>query len=116
MKTGKTKILRVYLSNTDKFKNAPLYEVLVFAAKRSGVAGATVLKGIMGYGSSNVIGTGRFWEISEKIPLVAEFIDEPEVIDAFTEKITPWLEATGKGIIVTCTDSEVVFARRGQLK
>lgn len=114
METGSAKILRIYLSNTDKFRHAPLYEVLVFAAKRSGLAGATVLKGVMGYGSSNRIESQKFWELNEKIPLVVELIDSPDKIEEFIKKITPWIDSSGKGCIITCSDSEIVLIKRGR--
>jgi hypothetical protein len=50
---GEAKLLRIFISSTDKFKHTPLYEMLVFAVKRYGLAGATVLRGVMGYGSSS---------------------------------------------------------------
>lgn len=59
-------LLRIFISSTDKLKHAPLYEVIVFAAKRNGLAGATVLKGVMGFGASSVIYSLKFWEIQEK--------------------------------------------------
>ena len=68
--------LRIYVSSTDKFKHTLLYENLVFAAKRYGLAGATVLKGVMGFGSSSVVRSTRFWEITEKMPVVIEIVDE----------------------------------------
>jgi PII-like signaling protein len=49
---GEAKLLRIFISNTDKFKHMPLYEMVVFAAKRYGLAGATVLKGNLGFGSN----------------------------------------------------------------
>ncbi len=77
------KILRIYLSNTDKFKFHQLSETIVFAARRYNLAGATVLKGIMGYGSSQVIHSLKLFEISEKVPLVIEIVDESEKIERF---------------------------------
>lgn len=49
---GEVKLLKIYISNTDKFKHNLMYEVLVYAARRYGLAGATVLKGTMGYGAA----------------------------------------------------------------
>jgi PII-like signaling protein len=113
METGKAKMLRVYLSNTDKFRHAPLYEVIVFAAKRAGLSGATVLKGIMGYGSSSVIHSQKFWEISEKIPLVIEIIDESAKIDAFTSKLTGWMSKIKNGCLITTEDATIILQKKG---
>ena len=74
----KAKRLRIYISSTDKFKHSPLYEVIVYSAKRCGIAGATVIKGIMGYGASSEIYSSKLWEISEKLPLIVEIIDESQ--------------------------------------
>ena len=95
------KLLRIFISSTDKFKYRPLYEVIVFAAKRYGLAGATVLKGFMGYGASSVIHSQRMWEITEKIPLVIEIVDESEKIDGFIEMILPYFEKIPKGGMIT---------------
>lgn len=57
---SEVRLLRIYLSNTDKFKHTSLSEAIVFAARRYGLAGATVLKGIMGYGLSRVVQSNKF--------------------------------------------------------
>ncbi len=111
---GPAKIARIYLSNTDKFRHMPLYEAIVFAAKRYGLSGATVLTGVMGYGSTNQIYSKRFWEISEKIPVIVELVDEPEKIDNFLVKIKPWIEASGKGALIVCNDAETFLSIQGK--
>jgi len=113
---GEAKILRVYISNTDKFKHTPLYEALVFAAKRYGLAGATVLKGTMGFGSSSVISSVRFWEITEKLPIIVEIVDEAEKIEKFFETIKPYFEKMPNGCIVTMEKVEVVLYKSGRKK
>ena len=76
------KVLRIYTSSTDKLKHTPLYEALVFAARRNGMAGATVLKGVMGYGGSSVVHSAKFWETNDKLPVVVEIVDESSKIEA----------------------------------
>jgi hypothetical protein len=110
---GEAKLLRVYLSNTDKFKHTPLYEVLVFAAKRYGLTGATVLKGVMGFGSSSIISSMKFWEITQKLPLVVEMIDETGKIERFFETIKPYIEKVPNGCIVTMEKVDVVLYQSG---
>ncbi len=109
----KAKRLRIYISSTDKFKHTPLYEVIIFAARRYGIAGATVLKGIMGFGSSSEIYTNKLWEISEKLPLIVEIIDEPAKIDSFFESIKPYFEKIGKGHIVTVDETTILLHKQG---
>jgi uncharacterized protein len=106
--------LRIYISSTDKFEHVPLYEKIVFAAKRHGIAGATVLRGIMGYGASSEIYTESLWELTEKTPLVVEIIDVPEKISLFLETIKPYLEESGKGHIVTMDETTIAMLRAGR--
>jgi PII-like signaling protein len=109
----KAKRLRIYISSTDKFKHSPLYEVIVYAARRFGIAGATVLKGIMGYGASSDISSNKLWEISEKLPLVVEIIDESNKIDSFFESIKPYFEKIEKGHIITVDETIVIMHKTG---
>ena len=117
MKSGyKAKRLRIYISSTDKFKHSPLYEVIVYSAKRYGIAGATVIKGIMGYGASSEISSNKLWEITEKLPLVVEIIDESHKIDLFFESIKPYFDKIGKGHIITVDETTVIMHRAGKKK
>lgn len=109
----KAKRLRIYISSTDKFEHKPLYEVIVYSARSFGITGATVLKGIMGYGASSEIYNNKLWEISEKIPLVVEMIDEPDKIEAYIESVKPFFENIGKGHIITVDETTVIFHKTG---
>jgi len=113
---GDAKVLRIFISSTDKLKHSLLSEAIVFAAKRYGLAGATVLKGTMGYGSSSVIYSVKFWEITEKLPVVVEVIDESEKIDAFVEKILPWFENLRTGCLITVEKANIVLHKMGVKK
>jgi uncharacterized protein len=110
----KVKRLRIYISSTDKHEHSPLYEVIVYAARKHGLRGATVLKGIMGYGASSEIYSNKLWEITEKIPLVVELIDEPQKIDSFFESIKPLFESIGKGHIITVDETTVLMHKSGK--
>lgn len=107
------KTLRIYLSNTDKIRHASVYEAIAFRAKQDGMAGATVYKGIMGYGASSELKSVKFWEITEKVPVIIEIVDEEPKIKAFIERIRPWLELIPKGCLVTCQDTDVILLKRG---
>ena len=109
----KAKRLRVYISSTDKFEHKPLYEVIVYAARSNGISGATVFRGIMGYGASSEIYTDKLWEISEKVPLVVEIIDESHKIENFIETIKPLFQTIGKGHIITLDETTVLFHKPG---
>lgn len=112
----KVKILRVYTSSTDKLKHTPLYEMLVFAARRNGMAGTTVTKGIMGYGGSSVVHSAKFWETNDKLPVVVEIIDEASKIDVFFEVIKPYLDSVRYGCLVTVEDVKVLLYKTGEKK
>jgi hypothetical protein len=117
MKTNdNVKILKVYTSSTDKLKHSPMYEMIVYAARRNGMAGATVHKGVMGYGSSSVINSAKFWETNDKLPVVVEIIDESSKIDAFFKIIKPYLESVRYGCLVTIEDAHVMLHKSGRKK
>ena len=110
---AKTKRLRIYISSTDKFEHSPLYEVLVYAAKRNGISGVTVIKGIMGYGASSEIYSTKLWELTEKVPLIVEIIDDSSKIEAFFESVKPYFEKSGKGHLVTVEETNILLHRPG---
>jgi PII-like signaling protein len=114
--TSDAKLLRIFISSTDKFKHASLYEVIVYAAKRYGLAGATVLRGVMGYGGSSQISNTRFWEITVKLPMVVEIVDETEKIDRFFQTIKPYFDKIKNGCIVTMERATVVLYKTGAKK
>ena len=110
------KVLRIYISSTDKLKHTPMYEMIVFAARRNGMAGATVHKGVMGYGGSSVVHSAKFWETNDKLPVVVEIIDEGPKIETFVEVIKPYLESVRYGCLVTIEDAHVLLYKAGGKK
>jgi PII-like signaling protein len=112
----KAQRLRIYISSTDKFEHSPLYEVIVYAARSFGLTGATVLKGIMGYGASSKIYTDKLWEISEKMPLVIEIIDESHKLEPFLDHIKPYFEKAGKGHLITLDETTILMHKTGNKK
>ena len=114
--TKKVKILKIYVSSTDKVKHASVYEALAFQAKRYGLAGATVYKGIMGYGASSELHSNKFWELTEKIPVIVEIVDEEDKINNFIEKVLPILKGLPKGCLIASQDTEVILAKQGNTK
>ncbi len=105
--------LRIFISSTDKMKDVPLYEWLVFEAKKQHLAGVTVTKGILGFGASSVIHSYKFWEVTEKVPVVIELIDEESKISAFYESVRTFLEEMRYGCLVTLTKTDVVLYKPG---
>lgn len=93
--------LRLIASTSDLIQHQPWYEWVVIKARSFNVAGATVLRGQMGYGGRSTIQSARFWELTEKLPVVVEMIDQTNVLNDFFEMVKPELEAMGKGCLVT---------------
>lgn len=77
-------LLRIFIGEGDRYDKQPLYEWIVLEAKAHGLLGATVLRGVMGFGAnSRVIHTFKIERLSEDLPIVIELIDQPEKISAF---------------------------------
>ena len=107
------KILKFYLSNTDVIKHDSLYETIANSAKHYGLAGATVYKGIMGYGQSSRLHSNKFWELNEKVPVIVEIIDEEDKLQNFLNNILPWIEKLPKGCLGTMQDIDIVLQKKG---
>ena len=105
--------LRIYIGSTDQINQVPLYEHIVFQAKKKDIAGATVVKGIMGFGASSVIHSYKFWEVSDKVPLMVELVDEKDKISSFYEIIRPQLESMRYGCLVTMEEVNVLLYKSG---
>jgi uncharacterized protein len=109
-------LLRIYISSTDKIDHELLGEYLVRSAHDKGMAGATILKGIMGYGASSVIHSYKFWEISEKVPLVIEIVDQKEKVMDFFNAIKPHLESMRYGCLATLENISLLLYKSGNRK
>ena len=107
------KLLRIYASSTDQFDGRLLYEYIVVRAREEGLAGATVHRGVMGFGASSTIHTSRFWELTEKLPVCIEIVDEEEKILAFFSHIEPILEKMPKGCLVLQHNVEMLLMKTG---
>ncbi|HKQ60423.1 MAG TPA: DUF190 domain-containing protein [Candidatus Polarisedimenticolaceae bacterium] len=80
---GEGQLLRIYIGESDRWRQHPLYEAIVLEARRRGLAGATVLRGPMGFGGSSRIHTAKILRLSEDLPIVIEIADREEAIAAF---------------------------------
>jgi len=76
-------LLRVFIGESDKVGHKPLYEVIVLKAREAGLAGATVLRGVMGFGKNSILHTAKILRLSEDLPMVVEIVDSAEKINAF---------------------------------
>ncbi|MBZ0271872.1 DUF190 domain-containing protein [bacterium] len=80
---GDGKLLRIFVGEGDRRDGKPVYELLVAAALEHGLAGATVLRGLAGYGAHSRIHTTRVLRLSEDLPVIVEIVDRPDRIQAF---------------------------------
>ena len=76
-------LLRVFVGESDKHGHVPLYEAIVSKAREAGLAGATVLRGVMGFGRHSVMHTAKILRLSEDLPMIVEIVDSLEKIEAF---------------------------------
>ena len=76
-------LLRIFVGESDRHGQRPLYEVIVLKAREQGLAGATVLRGLMGFGKHSVLHTAKILRLSEDLPMVVEIVDSREKIDSF---------------------------------
>jgi len=105
--------LKIKASTTDKIGTKLLYQHLVEVAHRKGIAGSTVFRGIMGYGSSSAIRSSRFWELTEKLPVVIEFVDLTKKLEHFYSDIEEELLSMPKGCLVTMEPTEILLQKKG---
>ena len=106
---GKGALLRVFIGESDQYDGIALYEAIVIEAKRQGLAGATVLRGIMGFGATSRIHTAKILRLSEDLPVVVEIVDTEENLN----KIRPFLDETVTEGLITIEDVKVLKYRHG---
>jgi uncharacterized protein len=95
------KLLRIFIGEADKFEHKPLYEAILFAARKKGLAGCTVTKGIMSFGASTVVHTAKLIDISQDLPIIIEIVDNEEKISEFVEQVANMLDKAGCGGLIT---------------
>ena len=76
-------LLRIFVGESDKHGHHPLYEAIVLKAREAGLAGATVLRGMMGFGKHSVLHTAKILRLSEDLPMIIEIADSLEKIEQF---------------------------------
>ena len=103
-------LLRVFIGESDTWHGRPLYQAIVHRLREEGLAGATVLRGIEGYGARSHLHTARILRLSEDLPLVVEVVDTAENI----ERVLPVLDTMVSGGLVTLERVEVLTYRAGR--
>jgi PII-like signaling protein len=110
--TGERTLMRIHIGERDKHHGKPLYEAIVLLLRERGFAGATVLRGIMGFGASAGIHSEKVLRLSLDLPLIVECVDTAEKIEA----ILPELDAMIGGGLITLERAKVVIHRSDQPK
>jgi uncharacterized protein len=103
-------LLRIFIGESDRWKHQPLYEAIVLKAREMHLAGATVLRGPMGFGKSSRVHTAKILRLSMDLPLVIEIVDAEEKINAFL----PVIDAMMSGGLVTWEKVRVIDYRSGE--
>jgi uncharacterized protein len=102
-------LLRIFIGESDRWEHQPLYEAIVLKARETHLAGATVLRGPMGYGKSSRLHTAKILRLSMDLPLVIEIVDSEEKIQSFL----PILDKIMGGGLVTLEPIKVIDYRAG---
>jgi PII-like signaling protein len=100
-------LLRVFIGETDSYNGRALYEEIVLKARKLNLAGATVIRGIMGYGANSRIHTAKLLRLSEDLPIIIELVDTEENLN----KICPFLDETVKEGLITLEKVKVIKYR-----
>lgn len=108
------RLLRIFIGESDKHGQQPLYETIVFEAKKQGLSGATVTRGIMGFGANSRVHTTKLLEISSDLPLVIEIVDTEDKIRKFIATAEHFFEQTKSGGMITIEKAEVIRYKTGQ--
>ena len=93
---GDGQLLRIFIGESDHWEGRPLYEAIVLAAREQGLAGATVLRGLEGFGANSRIHTVKVLRLSEDLPIVVEIVDSEDKIKAFVTELDSMI---GSGLV-----------------
>ncbi len=103
-------LLRIFIGESDRVHGRPLYEVIVEEARRRGMAGATVLRGLMGFGAHSRMHTAKILRLSEDLPMIIEIVDKPERIAEFLPELDKMIDEG----LVTLERVRIIAYRHGE--
>lgn len=107
-KTQDGQLLRIFIEESDSFKGRPLYEIIVKKARELHLAGATVTRGIMGFGADSKIHSTKVLRLSEDLPVIVEIADSEEKIN----EIMPFLDEHVKNGLITIENIRIIKSVR----
>jgi PII-like signaling protein len=105
---GEAKLLRIFIGESDLIHHVPVYEKIVTEARKAGLAGATVTKGVMGFGGSSRIHTAKILRLSEDLPIVVELVDEEKKIENFIPELDKIFEEANSGGLITMEKVNII--------
>src|SRR5690349_24268224 len=104
---GERTLMRIFIGESDKYQGKPLYDALVERLRAKGLAGATVLRGVGGFGASSTIHTDKVLRLSLDLPIIIELVETQEAIDA----VLPELDGMIGGGLITLEKARVILYR-----
>lgn len=112
---GEGKLLRIFIGERDHLERKPLYDIIVLKAKESGIAGATVLRGVESYGATSIIHKATILELSEDLPIIIELVDTQTKIDGFIPVVQQLIEKSGCGGLITEERAKIIRYTPGNI-
>ena len=106
---GEGQLLRIFVGESDRFGSKPLHEAIVLRAREEGLAGASVLRGIEGFGAHSRLHTAKILRLSQDLPMIIEIVDKEERIQAFL----PLLDGMVKEGMITLEKVHIIAYRHG---
>jgi len=107
---GERTLMRIHIGESDKWHGMPLHEAIVQLLRKQGFSGATVLRGVSGYGGSSIYHTDKLLRLSQDLPVILEVIEAQERID----QILPQLDEMVEGGLITLENVRVILYRAAQ--
>jgi len=101
-------ILSIYTGELEKYNHRPLYEAIVYAAKRAGLGGATVFRGIMSFGANSQVHSAKLFTLSSDLPIKIEIVDEKQKIDAFVDIVNKMFKKSKAAGLIAVQDIDII--------
>lgn len=109
---GERTLMRIFLGESDKYHGKPLYEAVLQRFREKGLAGATVLRGVAGYGASSTVHTEKILRLSLDLPMIIEVVETEEAI----QSVLPDLDEMIGGGLITLERARVIMFRPGNVR
>jgi len=109
---GERTLMRIFIGESDKYHGKPLYEALLEKFREKGLAGATVIRGVAGFGASSVVHTEKVLRLSLDLPLIIEVVETEEAI----QRILPDLDDMIGGGLITLERAQVILYRPAEAR